>query len=144
MTKIMRALFLLLGGILVSSVVLAEEIECPNVQDRFESWPQRDPSGMVKFEFIIPPGGGRWTPVSLYVTTTVPLGEPSRTTPILEVVYPIHLSKDAGDYTITCIYKENGKYGRQVGNIPSSTLTIKAEEVKECYLKNARVVTCTR
>lgn len=117
-----------------------EHIGCPNVQAMFDVSMQRAGETKVKFEFV-PRVQGSWTHIAFIVNTSVPVGPPAKTSPVLTAMDPIQLSKDRDGWIITCRYQDDGKYGR-VEPVPTTTLSISAERAKKCYVENAKTVTC--
>lgn len=136
------ALFLM--TLIGSSAMLAEDIECPDAKECFDCWVHKVAADRVKFEFTrSPTPGHNWTPITMVAAYSAPIADTKKATPDLEVRYPIQLAKDTnGDWVITCEYLENGKYGGHVGYVPTTTLTIKKDTVKNCEVKSRATIRC--
>lgn len=146
MKIILKSLVLGMASMFASqSFATAVDIDCPEVKECFDCWVNRVAPNKVKFEFTrsssVP--GRNWSPIVMIASTRGPIANTEKATPDLEVLYPIQLARAKnGDWTIACQYTESGKYGGHVGYTPMTTLTIQANQVKSCALKNDRIVTC--
>lgn len=122
------------------------DIDCPDVQECFECWTKKVANDKIQFTFTRTSTPGRnWSPIVMVAATSTPIANIEKATPELDLILPIQLGKDSnGDWVVVCKYSESSKYGGHVGYTPVTTLTIDKNEVQKCFVKNAKIVTCSK